>query len=108
MKIRTGDHIDTQPAFISSPEYTYEYGCVKGENNQTAAALSCKFRGELFTQSGATHVLNLGYPSSSAGSHVEAVQLVRPNSISILWQLPQFFVITLGEVVIAFLETTLY
>lgn len=47
---------------------------------------------------GAAHILNLAEDSRSSLRNVVTTQVVRPNSINMLWQLPQFFVITLGEV----------
>lgn len=48
---------------------------------------------------GAAHILNLEEDVSNSDAEVAStIQVVRPNSINMLWQLPQFFVITLGEV----------
>lgn len=47
---------------------------------------------------GASHILNLAEDSVSSSKSVITTTVVRPNSINMLWQLPQFFVITVGEV----------
>lgn len=46
---------------------------------------------------GAAHVVNLASHPSSWDKEFSTI-VVRPNSVHILWQLPQFIVITLGEI----------
>lgn len=46
----------------------------------------------LHAQTGAALVAHL------TEGDVEIYTVVRPNTVSMLWQLPQFFVITLGEI----------
>ena len=94
--IRAGVSINIQPTFISDPNYLISYGnCVKG--NETTQ-LYCDYEKRFFAQMGAAHILNLAEDRRSSAKDVVTTLVVRPNSINMLWQLPQFFVITLGEV----------
>lgn len=54
---------------------------------------SCSENRPFFAQMGAAHVINL----DASDDDEYNVVVVKPNSVNILWQLPQFFVITLGE-----------
>ncbi|KAI6182772.1 Peptide transporter 3 [Aphelenchoides bicaudatus] len=100
--IRQGASIDIQPALISSPDYLIVYGvgcstkridCTfKRQQDALVTKLKNCFR-PFFAQMGAAHVINL-----SVDSRFESTTLVRPNSVHIMWQLPQFIVITLGEI----------
>lgn len=60
--------------------------------------LHCDYEKKFFAQMGAAHILNLVEDSRSNSYTVVTTTVVRPNSINMLWQLPQFFVITVGEV----------
>uniref|UniRef100_A0A183CDQ3 Uncharacterized protein n=1 Tax=Globodera pallida TaxID=36090 RepID=A0A183CDQ3_GLOPA len=51
---------------------------------------------EVHAQMGAAYVLDL--VSSNAS---EPIELVRPNSVNILWQVPQLFVVTVGEILLS-------
>jgi solute carrier family 15 oligopeptide transporter 1 len=46
---------------------------------------------------GAAHVINL-----SVDTNFGSTTVVRPNTVHIFWQLPQFIVITLGEILFRF------
>jgi hypothetical protein len=86
--IKPGAFIDVQPKFISSPDYTIVYG------HNCSVPSDCQFSRHLFAQMGAAHVITL----TESHEELPAYTVVRPNSVNMLWQLPQFFVITLGEV----------
>lgn len=60
--------------------------------------MHCDHEKQFFAQMGASHILNLAEDSVSSSKSVVTTTVVRPNSINMLWQLPQFFVITVGEV----------
>ncbi|VDK43665.1 unnamed protein product [Anisakis simplex] len=84
--MRSGNFIDIQPALISSPEYKLVFG----KSNCTQS--TCPYSRKLYAQMGAAHVLHI------TEGDADLYTVVRPNSVNMLWQLPQFFVITLGEV----------
>uniref|UniRef100_A0AC34Q9Q8 Uncharacterized protein n=1 Tax=Panagrolaimus sp. JU765 TaxID=591449 RepID=A0AC34Q9Q8_9BILA len=79
-----------RPDIISSPEFIIYYGdgCDVANFEQT-----CKQKA--FTaETGAVHVFYM----AKDDANTELRQVVQGNTVSVLWQLPQFFVITLGEV----------
>uniref|UniRef100_A0A183V2R2 Solute carrier family 15 (Oligopeptide transporter), member 1 n=1 Tax=Toxocara canis TaxID=6265 RepID=A0A183V2R2_TOXCA len=82
----TGLFVDIQPALISSPEYTLRFG----EGN--CSQFTCTHSRQFYAQMGAAHVLHITEGTA------DLYTVVRPNTVNMLWQLPQFFVITLGEV----------
>ncbi|KHN79059.1 Peptide transporter 3 [Toxocara canis] len=84
--IESGLFVDIQPALISSPEYTLRFG----EGN--CSQFTCTHSRQFYAQMGAAHVLHITEGTA------DLYTVVRPNTVNMLWQLPQFFVITLGEV----------
>ncbi|VDN38848.1 unnamed protein product [Gongylonema pulchrum] len=81
-----GKHLDIQPALISSPEYLLKFGPGDCSVDQ------CPYNFTIVAQTGAAHVLHI------TDGTTEIYTVVRPNTVNMLWQLPQFFVMTLGEV----------
>uniref|UniRef100_A0A0N5AUQ9 Peptide transporter 3 n=1 Tax=Syphacia muris TaxID=451379 RepID=A0A0N5AUQ9_9BILA len=84
--IASGNWVEIEPALISSPNYLLVFG----ESNCTLS--TCKYRQKFFAQMGAAQVIHI------TEGLADVYTVVRPNSISILWQLPQFIVITVGEI----------
>lgn len=82
----SGLFVDIQPALISSPEYTLRFG------PSNCSMLTCPYSRMFYAQMGAAHVLHI------TEGNADIYTVVRPNTVNMLWQLPQFFVITLGEV----------
>ncbi|KAI1706909.1 POT family domain-containing protein [Ditylenchus destructor] len=92
-----GNSIDIKPGFISYPEYTIAYGDCRKSNSSDGPPYQCKHTQQFDAEMGAAHVLTLTEVDSDKTAF-ENLNVVRPNSVSILWQLPQFFVITIGEI----------
>jgi solute carrier family 15 oligopeptide transporter 1 len=90
-EIKQGANVNIQPAFFSSPDYTIVYGVGCSVNHT-----DCEFKKPFFAQMGSAHVINLS--ADPRGSEDFSTAVVRPNSINMLWQLPQFLVITVGEI----------
>uniref|UniRef100_A0A0R3RHS3 Solute carrier family 15 member 2 n=1 Tax=Elaeophora elaphi TaxID=1147741 RepID=A0A0R3RHS3_9BILA len=84
--IKSGQHLDIRPALISSPEYTLKLG----PGNCTVT--DCPYNYTIYAEAGGAHVVYI------AKNIISVYTVVRPNTVNILWQLPQFFVITVGEV----------
>uniref|UniRef100_A0A915DZ45 Uncharacterized protein n=1 Tax=Ditylenchus dipsaci TaxID=166011 RepID=A0A915DZ45_9BILA len=96
LDIRPGQIIDIVPGFISYPDYIIAYGNCK-ENANSTSPVTCdqemKFHAQWVS---AAYVLNLvddGRKTTADPQILDGTltELVRPNSISMLWQLPQFF-----------------
>uniref|UniRef100_A0A1I7ZFA5 Solute carrier family 15 member 2 n=1 Tax=Steinernema glaseri TaxID=37863 RepID=A0A1I7ZFA5_9BILA len=86
--IAPGTEVKIQPGIISSPHYTLAYG-----KNCGGDAANCPYKKKFMAQMGAAHVLHL-----TEDDHLDIRTVVRPNEVNILWQVPQFIVITAGEV----------
>lgn len=96
VKIQNGEYVDINPGFFSSPNYTIYYD----ENNNKLCSIDfkkCSLKLDIFAQMGAAHVLILDQGVSEGQIHT----IVRPNSVHILWQLPQMFIICLGEIMLS-------
>lgn len=91
--IKNGNVIDIQPGFFSySPNYKIGYNCTKDNPSKPL----CQNYHNVHVEMGAAFVLDL--TGTTASDHTMLTQLVRHNSVNILWQLPQVFVITVGEI----------
>ncbi|KAI6204173.1 hypothetical protein M3Y94_00641600 [Aphelenchoides besseyi] len=77
-KIEPGAAIEIQPAFFGAPDYTLQYG---------------DHERKFYAQMGATEILDLQTD--------ESVVVVRANQIKIYWQIPQIYVIAVGEVLVS-------
>uniref|UniRef100_A0A914HDU5 Uncharacterized protein n=1 Tax=Globodera rostochiensis TaxID=31243 RepID=A0A914HDU5_GLORO len=86
--ITNGGFIDIQPGFFTTSQfYHIAFGdCTTGHD---AKKPKCAEHIEVHAQMGAAYVIDL--VSSNAS---EPIELVRPNSVNILWQVPQLFVMT--------------
>ncbi|EFO24287.2 POT family protein [Loa loa] len=84
--LRSGQHLDIHPALISSPEYVLKIG------PGNCAVTDCPFNYTIYAEAGGAHVVYI------TENDIDLYTVVRPNTVNILWQLPQFFVITIGEV----------
>uniref|UniRef100_A0A0K0EZC0 Oligopeptide transporter 1 n=1 Tax=Strongyloides venezuelensis TaxID=75913 RepID=A0A0K0EZC0_STRVS len=94
--IENGKYVDINPGFFSSPNYTIYYD----ESNNKACSTNhtkCSLKLEIYAQMGAAHVLVLDQGITDGKIHT----IVRPNSVHILWQLPQMFIICLGEIMLS-------
>ncbi|MFH4976393.1 hypothetical protein AB6A40_003102 [Gnathostoma spinigerum] len=87
--IESGVKVDIQPPLISSPYYKFAYG--PGHCTHT----ECKYRTEFYAQMGGVYVVQLITNSTLISN------IVRPNTVNILWQLPQLTIITFGEILIS-------
>uniref|UniRef100_A0A0N4ZUJ0 Oligopeptide transporter 1 n=1 Tax=Parastrongyloides trichosuri TaxID=131310 RepID=A0A0N4ZUJ0_PARTI len=95
-KIKNGKFIDINPAFFSSPNYTIYYD----ESSNTPCSIDykkCLLKLKIYAQMGAAHVLVLDQGVSEGQIHT----IVRANTIHILWQIPQMFIICLGEIMLS-------
>jgi solute carrier family 15 oligopeptide transporter 1 len=81
--------ISILPAIISSKDYVIHYG----KNCLPTNISLCDHQLPIVAETGAVNVLYFDDEKI-----VEMRQIVQSNSVSVLWQLPQFFVIALGEV----------
>ncbi|KAK6730929.1 hypothetical protein RB195_007415 [Necator americanus] len=88
--LTSGNFVDIRPRFIDNGEYTLYYG-------KNCEDTSCPRKIPFTAAMGSAHVLHV-HDNSMEGDYHE---LVRPNTVSILWVLPQYFVITLGEVLLS-------
>ncbi|VDK72968.1 unnamed protein product, partial [Onchocerca ochengi] len=79
-------HVDIEPALISSPEYMLKIG------PGNCSVSDCPYNYSLYAEAGGAHVVYI------TEDIINLYTVVRPNTVNILWQLPQFFVITVGEV----------
>ncbi|EJW78617.1 POT family protein, partial [Wuchereria bancrofti] len=79
-------HLDIRPALISSPEYVLKIG------PGNCSVTDCPYNYTIYAEAGGAHVIYI------ADNAIDIYTVVRPNTVNILWQLPQFFVITVGEV----------
>lgn len=82
----SGQHVDIEPALISSPEYMLKIG------PGNCSVSDCPYNYSLYAEAGGAHVVYI------TEDIINLYTVVRPNTVNILWQLPQFFVITVGEV----------
>uniref|UniRef100_A0A183CM14 Solute carrier family 15 (Oligopeptide transporter), member 1 n=1 Tax=Globodera pallida TaxID=36090 RepID=A0A183CM14_GLOPA len=96
--ITNGGFIDIQPGFFTTSQFYYiAFGdCTTGHDANDAKKPKCAEHIEVHAQMGAAYVLDL--VSSNAS---EPIELVRPNSVNILWQVPQLFVMTVGEILLS-------
>jgi len=85
--VHTAAYIDIQPKMISSRRYSIDYGC--DDNGD-----GCQRVIEFDARMGAALMLHI----ADDDNHHRLYELVRGNSVNLLWQLPQFFTMTLGEV----------
>ncbi|VDM55700.1 unnamed protein product [Angiostrongylus costaricensis] len=88
--LKSGNFVDIRPAFFDNGEYTLYYG-------MGCEGTSCPSKIKFTALMGSVTVLHLDGNSNEGNYHV----LVRPNTVSILWVVPQFIVITLGEVLLS-------
>ncbi|CAD6184562.1 unnamed protein product [Caenorhabditis auriculariae] len=88
--LTSGSFLDIIPGIISRPEIRLYWG-----NN--CSAIECPNMIQLFTQMGAVFVLHIHENTTEEDFSL----LVRPNTVSILWSLPQYIIITLGEVLLS-------
>ncbi|TKR96967.1 hypothetical protein L596_010906 [Steinernema carpocapsae] len=86
--ISPGQLIKIQPGIISHSHYTLAYG-----KDCNGDAHNCQYKKDFNAQMGAAHVLHV-----TEDEALDIHTVVRPNEINILWQIPQFIVITMGEV----------
>ncbi|KAL3090065.1 hypothetical protein niasHS_006517 [Heterodera schachtii] len=88
-----GAFVDIQPGFFSTSQfYHIAFGdCAGGDERP-----KCAERIEVHARMGAAYVVDLVSSNNS-----EPVELVRPNSVNILWQMPQVFVMTVGEILLS-------
>ncbi|CAI4225729.1 unnamed protein product [Auanema sp. JU1783] len=88
--LRSGEKVDIRPPIIGKPEYMLYFG-------ENCSGTDCP-RSQPFTiQMGSVHVLHIHDHTDESDFH----QLVRPNTVSILWMIPQYVVITLGEILLS-------
>ncbi|KJH53369.1 POT family protein [Dictyocaulus viviparus] len=89
-ELSSGNFIDIRPGFFEDSTYTLYYG-------KNCEVTSCPNKILFKALMGSAKVLHVHSNSSQQDYH----ELVRPNTVSILWVLPQYFVITLGEVLLS-------
>uniref|UniRef100_A0A7E4V7L3 MFS domain-containing protein n=1 Tax=Panagrellus redivivus TaxID=6233 RepID=A0A7E4V7L3_PANRE len=83
--------LNIKPGIYSSNEYTIRWG----KGCESATVDECEGKKSFLAHSGAVHI---AYLEEDA---IEVRNVVRANGVSVLWQIPQFFVITLGEVLLS-------
>ncbi|EYC03736.1 hypothetical protein Y032_0092g2595 [Ancylostoma ceylanicum] len=88
--LTSGNFVDIRSGLIDNGEYMLYYG-------KDCMATSCPKKIPFTAAMGSVKVLHV-HDNSMEGDYHE---LVRPNTVSILWVLPQYFVITLGEVLLS-------
>ncbi|CAB3407107.1 unnamed protein product [Caenorhabditis bovis] len=88
--IASGQYVDVIPGVISDPNVMLHWG-----SNCTGS--ECPNMVKLNAQMGAVHILHIHENTTEEDFRL----LVRPNSVSILWSLPQYVIITLGEVLLS-------
>ncbi|CCD71980.1 Peptide transporter 3 [Caenorhabditis elegans] len=91
-ELKSGSYVDVIPGIISDPNVRLYWG-----PKNSCSGVDCPNTVTLNAQMGAVHVLHI-HPSTTEG---DFNLLVRPNSVSILWSLPQYIIITLGEVLLS-------
>ncbi|CAG9537546.1 unnamed protein product [Cercopithifilaria johnstoni] len=79
-------HLDIHPALISSPKYVLKIGPAN------CLVTNCPYNYTIYAETGGAYVVYI------TESIINVYTVVKPNTVKILWQLPQFFVITVGEV----------
>ncbi|KAM3720417.1 Peptide transporter [Dirofilaria immitis] len=84
--IKSGQYLDIEPALISSSEYMLKIG------PDNCSVINCPYNYTIYAEAGGAHVVYI------TNDNIHIYTVVRPNTVSMLWQLPQFFVITIGEV----------
>ncbi|VDL70711.1 unnamed protein product [Nippostrongylus brasiliensis] len=89
-ELKTGNFLDVRPGFFDSGDYMLYYG-------KNCEGTSCPRKIPFTASMGSVKVLHV-HDNTMEGDYHE---LVRPNTVSILWVLPQYFVITLGEVLLS-------
>ncbi|CAJ0594342.1 unnamed protein product [Cylicocyclus nassatus] len=88
--LSSGNFLDIRPGFFDSGKYMLYYG-------KDCEGTSCPKKIPFTAAMGSVRVLHIHENSSEA----DYQELVRPNTVSILWVLPQYFVITIGEVLLS-------
>ncbi|PIO54973.1 hypothetical protein TELCIR_23650, partial [Teladorsagia circumcincta] len=88
--LTSGNFLDIRPRFFDSGEYMLYYG-------KDCYDTSCPKKIPFTAAMGSVRVLHVHDNTMESDYH----ELVRPNTVSILWVLPQYFVITLGEVLLS-------
>ncbi|CAO4362441.1 unnamed protein product [Caenorhabditis nigoni] len=91
-ELKSGSYVDVIPGIISDPNVRLYWG-----PKSSCSGADCPNTVALNAQMGAVHVLHI-HPSTT---EEDFNLLVRPNSVSILWSLPQYIIITLGEVLLS-------
>lgn len=84
--LSSGQHLDIRPTLISSPEYMLKIG------PGNCSVTDCPYNYTIYAEAGGAHVVYINEDI------INIYTIVKPNTINILWQLPQFFIITVGEV----------
>ncbi|KAM3724786.1 Peptide transporter [Dirofilaria immitis] len=87
--IKSGKYLDIEPALTSSPEYMLKIGPGNCSVND------CPYNYTIYAKAGGAHVVYI------TEDIINLYTVVRPNTVNMLWQLPQFFVITIGEVLLS-------
>ncbi|KAK6058880.1 hypothetical protein COOONC_03534, partial [Cooperia oncophora] len=88
--LTSGNFLDIRPRFFDKGEYLLYYG-------KDCYATSCPKKIPFAAAMGSVRVLHIHDNTMESDYH----ELVRPNTVSIMWVLPQYFVITLGEVLLS-------
>lgn len=78
--------MEIRPALISSPDYMLKFGPVN------CNVTECPYSSFIHAEAGGAHVVYI------TENNITIYTVIRPNTVSVLWQLPQFFCITIGEV----------
>jgi hypothetical protein len=90
-EIITGKFLEIKPGVWGSSKYTLRIGTNCSEE------IECEVVGTLDAEMGAAHVVSFWAEGGKLQSS-PVRQIVRENSVNLLWQLPQFLTITIGEV----------
>ncbi|CAD5223885.1 unnamed protein product [Bursaphelenchus okinawaensis] len=88
VQIEAGKKVDLQPGSVSSPRYRLKYGSGCSLNS-----LNCPYERDFTADMGAVVVLDLSDITSNGEQTI-----VRPNTVNILWQIPQYVIISAGEI----------
>lgn len=82
----SGKYLDIRPTLISSPHYTLKVG------PGNCSVTDCPYNYTIYAEAGVAHVVYI------TEDIINIYTVVKANTVHILWQVPQFFVITVGEV----------
>lgn len=107
-RLKTGNFIDIFPPFYGSNRYQLSYGSDCGQKMKLSSSNNsnddndCVRLVEISALMGSVHTIEIdGYGDATL------TKIIRENDVSLLWQLPQYLSLTVGEVLFSVTDSNL-